>query len=85
VNTLVRKDWLLNQLEGLLQLNRDTNEFIENSRESLLPEIEEWRSEAVRQIENNSWLIDIIEKQLIRDFGMSTENFEEINQKIFNA
>ncbi|WP_332651454.1 hypothetical protein [Lysinibacillus sp. 54212] len=72
------KDYLFQQLNGLIQLNNDTKNFIVGSQNSLLPEIEEWIETSKKYIEQNDWLIGIIKDQLLRDY-MALMSPVEIN------
>lgn len=70
------KNWLMEQLKGLIQLNKDTCELIDTSRNSLLPDIDIWILDAKKQIERNNWLISVIKKQLLRDYQLDLDENE---------
>lgn len=76
-----KKELLFNQLKGLIKLNEDTKELIVSSQNSLLPDINQWIQEAKKHIEQNNWLIDVIKKQLLRDyvFDLSKDELDLLN------
>ena len=75
------KKWLLDQLNGLMQLNKDSNDLISSSQNSSLPDIGQWIQDAKTQIERNDGLIGIIKEQLLRDYALELhlEELELLN------
>lgn len=76
---MANKQWLIEQFRGLIQLNKDINDFILSSQNSMLPEIDQWIEESQQQIKRNNWLLDIIKKQLKRDYILDEEEIKLLN------
>lgn len=75
------KKWLFQQLENFIKLNDQTKQFYQDSKNSLLPEMEKWIEESKQSIEQNCGMIDIIKNQLLRNFKtlLSPEELSFLN------
>lgn len=79
---LDNKKWLLNQLDGLIELNQSAVESERDLQTSNLPEAKDWILETREWISQNNYLINVIKNQLLRDYlSLLNENeLEKLNK-----